>query len=79
MALPRNEKPERRPPCVICGKESTTHPDGETPVCAGCDGEWCAHVDELVDAGKWPVGTPEKPRWHEVWKPWLAARKRVAA
>jgi hypothetical protein len=35
-------------------------------------------VDALVDAGKWPVGTPERGAWSDVWGAWLQAQRRAA-
>lgn len=75
MSLPRKAKAEeKRPPCVICSIDAVTRPDGETWVCGKHEAEWCRHVDALVNAGTWPIG-----KWHEVWTPWIAERRKRSA
>lgn len=75
MALSRRERtPKKNPPCVCCEAEGEARPDGLTWLCAKHDAEWGRHVDELVDAGKWPVG-----KWADVWGPWLNERRKRSA
>lgn len=75
MALPRKaEVKERKPPCTVCGKESAISMEAAGHLCAGCDVDWCRHVDKLVDDGAWPTH-----RWLTVWEPWLASRRKRSA